>query len=101
MNEQAEKLESYPTVGLDEPKVLKKHKFRVGDRVVIHKNKKDERIGVIIRLPTKGFDNPLAYVVELDNKDIGWIAKTSVDGVNSKNAWFASSGNMELLEDLK
>lgn len=77
------------------------HQFEIGDRVVINKNKTDERTGVIIRLPTKGFDNPSAYVVELDDKDIGWIAKTSVDGVSSKNAWFTSSGNIELLEDLK
>lgn len=77
------------------------HQFEIGDRVVVNKNKADERTGIIIRLPMSGVDSPLAYVVELDDKDLGWIAKTSVDGVNSKNAWLASSENMELLEDLK
>lgn len=88
-----------PTVDQDESKVQPKPKFKLGDRVVINKNKADERTGVIIRLPMKYVDNPPAYVVELDDKDLGWIARVCVDGVNSKNAWFASSENMELLED--
>lgn len=75
------------------------YQFEIGDRVVINKNKSDERTGIIIKLPMEYVDNPPAYIVELDDKDIGWIARVAVDGVNSKNAWFASSENMELLED--
>lgn len=84
---------------VDQSQPITEHKFEIGDRVVINKNKADERTGVIIRLPMEYVDNPPAYVVELDDKDLGWIARVSVDGVNSKNAWFASSEDMELLED--
>jgi len=86
-----------PTVDPDEPKVQPKHEFKLGDHVIISKGTVDERTGVIVRLPMEGVDCSLSYVVDLDDKNLGWDATVAVDGVDCKNAWVAGAENMELL----
>lgn len=73
--------------------------FKIGDHVLIGRGTPDERTGVIIRLPMDGTDCPSSYVIDLDDKDLGWTAVAEVDGVNCNNAWVASAKSMELLED--
>lgn len=85
-----------PTVDPDEPRVQPKHKFKLGDRVIVKYN---DLTGTIIRLPTAGFDYPSAYVVELDDKTVGWIGSLERDGVQCKNGWFASEENLELINE--
>lgn len=93
-----EKIDVYrPTVDSDEPKVQPKHKFKLGDRVIIKYN---DLTGTIIRLPTVGFDYPSAYVVQLDDKTAGWIGSLERDGVDCKNGWFASEENLELINEV-
>lgn len=86
-----------PTVDPDEPRVIKPFKFKLGDHVIISKGTADERTGVIVRLPMGGVDCSRSYVVDLDDKHLGWDATVAVDGVDCKNAWVASSQTMELL----
>ena len=86
-----------PTVDADEPKVQPKHKFKLGDHVVVGKGTEDERTGVIVRLPMEGVGCRSSYVVDLDDKDLGWIATVDVDGVDCNNAWVTGAKNMELL----
>lgn len=86
-----------PTVDPDEPRVIKPFKFKLGDHVIISKGTEDERTGVIVRLPMEGVDSSRRYVVDLDDKNLGWIATVDVDGVDCNNAWVASSQVMELL----
>lgn len=85
------------TVDPDEPRVIKPFKFKLGDHVIISKGTEDERTGVIVRLPMEGVDCSLSYVVDLDDKNLGWKATVAVDGVDCKNAWVAGAKNMELL----
>lgn len=68
-----EETHTEPTVDTDEPKVQPKHKFKLGDHVVVSKGTEDERTGVIVRLP--------------------------MDGVDCKNAWVAGANKMELLPE--
>lgn len=86
----------------DEPEPVEKpegeHKFKVGDRVVVYKGDKDERLGTIIRLPMKSSAIPTKYIIELDKKGLGWNALRSIYGVNSDNAWSASEYSLTLLE---
>lgn len=86
-----------PTVDPDEPRVIKPFKFKLGDHVIISKSTVDERTGVIVRLPMEGVDCSRSYVVDLDDKNLGWDATVAVDGVDCKNAWVASEKAMELL----
>lgn len=86
-----------PTVDADEPKVIKEHEFKLGDHVIISKGSEDERTGVIIRLPMDGVDCRSSYVVDLDDKDLGWKATVDIDGVDCQNAWVTGARNMELL----
>ena len=86
-----------PTVDTDEPKVQPKHKFKLGDHDVVGKGTEDERTGVIVRLPMDGVDCRSSYVVDLDDKNLGWEASVAVDGVDCKNAWVAGANKMELL----
>nr|DAU72554.1 MAG TPA: hypothetical protein [Caudoviricetes sp.] len=88
-----------PTVDQDEPRVIKPFKFKLGDHVIISKGTEDERTGVIIRLPMEGVDCSRSYVVDLDDKNLGWDATVAVDGVDCKNAWVAGAKNMELLPE--
>ena len=60
----------------------------------------DERTGVIVRLPMEGVDCRTSYVVDLDDKNLGWEASVAVDGVDCKNAWVAGANKMELLPEL-
>lgn len=92
-----EETHTEPTVDTDEPKVQPKHKFKLGDHVVVGKGTEDERTGVIVRLPMEGVDCRTSYVVDLDDKNLGWEASVAVDGVDCKNAWVTSAKNMELL----
>lgn len=94
-----------PTVDPDEPQVQpttidepRAYEFKIGDRVVISKGTIDERTGTIIRLPMEGVDCRASYVVDLDDKNLGWKATVNADGVDCKNAWYAYTGNMTLLE---
>lgn len=86
-----------PTVDTDEPNVQPKHKFKLGDHVVVGKGTEDERTGVIVRLPMDGVECHTSYVVDLDDKNLGWDATVAVDGVDCKNAWVAGANKMELL----
>lgn len=86
-----------PTVDPDEPRVIKPFKFKLGDHVIISKGTEDERTGVIVRLPMEGVDCSRSYVVDLDDKNLGWDATVAVDGVDCNNAWVASGKIMELL----
>ena len=88
-----------PMVDTDEPRVQPKHEFKLGDHVLISKGTEDERTGVIVRLPMEGVDCRTSYVVDLDDKNLGWKATVAVDGVDCKNAWFAGAENMELLPE--
>lgn len=88
-----------PTVDPDEPRVQPKHEFKLGDHVIISKGTVDERTGVIVRLPMKGVDCSRSYVVDLDDKNLGWNATVAVDSVDCKNAWVAGAKNMELLPE--
>lgn len=88
-----------PTVDTDEPKVQPKHKFKLGDHVVVGKGTEDERTGVIVRLPMEGVECSRSYVVDLDDKNLGWEASVAVDGVDCKNAWVAGANKMELLPE--
>lgn len=87
-----------PTVDPDEPRVFKSHKFKLGDRVVIDKGTVGERTGTIIRLPrdNSSFNE---YIVDLDDKTLGWDATVEDEGVSCKNAWYAHESNMIPLED--
>lgn len=85
-----------PTVDPDEPRVFK---FKLGDHVVVGKGTEDERTGVIVRLPMEGVDCRTSYVVDLDDKNLGWEASVAVDGVDCKNAWVAGANKMELLPE--
>lgn len=86
----------------DEPEPVEEpedeHKFKVGDRVVVYKGDKDERLGTIIRLPMQSSAIPTKYIIELDKKGLGWNALRSIYGVNSDNAWSASEYSLTLLE---
>lgn len=86
-----------PTVDADEPQVIKPFKFKIGDRVIVSKGTVDERTGTIIRLPR---DNSRyqEYIVDLDDKTLGWEATIAKEGVSCKNAWYACKRNMTLLE---
>lgn len=88
-----------PTVDPDEPRVIKPFKFKLGDHVIISKGTVDERTGVIVRLPMEGVDCSRSYVVELDDKTLGWTATVDIDGVDCENAWVAGARNMELLPE--
>lgn len=87
-----------PTVDPDEPRVFKAHKFKLGDHVVIDKGTVSERTGTIIRLPRvdSRFNE---YIVDLDDKTLGWEATVEDEGVSCKNAWYAHESNMIPLED--
>lgn len=88
-----------PTVDPDEPKVIKEHEFKLGDHVIISKGTVDERTGIIVRLPMEGVDCCTSYVIDLDDKNLGWEASVAVDGVDCKNAWVAGANKMELLPE--
>lgn len=97
--ESTEETSTEPTVDTDEPKVQPKHEFKLGDHVVVGKGTEDERTGVIVRLPMEGVDCRTSYVVDLDDKNLGWEASVAVDGVDCKNAWVAGANKMELLPE--
>lgn len=89
-----EETSKQPTVDPDEPRVFK---FKIGDHVVVSKGTDDERTGVIVRLPMDGVDCRTSYVIDLDDKSLGWEATVAVDGVDCKNAWVAGERNLQLL----
>lgn len=89
-----EETSTEPTVNPDEPRVFK---FKIGDHVVVSKGTDDERTGVIVRLPMDGVDCRTSYVIDLDDKSLGWEATVAVDGVDCKNAWVAGERNLQLL----
>lgn len=85
------------TVDPDEPKVQPKHEFKIGDRVIVSKGTVDERTGTIIRLPRNN-SRYQEYIVDLDDKTLGWEATIAKEGVSCKNAWYGCKENMTLLE---
>lgn len=91
-----EETSKQPTVDPDEPRVFK---FKIGDHVVVSKGTDDERTGVIVRLPMEGVDCRTSYVVDLDDKNLGWEASVAVYGVDCKNAWVAGERNLQLLPE--
>lgn len=90
--------DNWTITGVELEEVEDKPKFKVGDRVVVYKGDKDERLGTIIRLPMKSSDISTKYIIELDKKGLGWNALRSIYGVNSDNAWSASKYSLTLLE---
>lgn len=82
----------------EKPKV--KHKFKVGDRVIvndpsIHKKMK----GTVIREP-RDKQNGTEYLIELDEKEkLGWKATIAYHSVESERAWYAVEADLELLEE--
>lgn len=86
-----------PTIDPDEPKIMKDHEFKLGDRVIISKGTVDERTGTIIRLPREN-SRYQEYIVDLDDKTLGWEATIAKEGVSCKNAWYGCKGTMTLLE---
>lgn len=93
-----------PTVDPNEPQVQpttidepRAYEFKIGDRVIVSKGTVDERTGTIIRLPR---DNSRyqEYIVDLDDKTLGWGATIAKEGVSCKNAWYGCKENMTLLE---
>ncbi len=95
----AEEPQKESTVDPDEPRLFKTHEFKLGDRVVIDKDTVDERTGTIVRLPRGGFTiGSNNYLVELDDKDLGWEATIAKEGVSCKNAWYACKETMTLLK---
>ena len=94
-----EQMQQQPTVDPDEPKVIKEHEFKLGDHVIIFKGSIDERTGVIVRLPMDGVECYTSYVIDLDDKNLGWDATVAVYGVDCKNAWVTSANKMELLPE--
>lgn len=93
-----EKKETDEFLKEDAERIYGKHKFKVGDRVIINKGKLDESDGTIVRVPMIGYRCPQCYIVQLDNKGQGWVANKERDGVNCGNAWYASTKEMELLK---
>ena len=93
----AEEPQKEPTVDPDEPRVFKTHNLKLGDRVVVSKDTVDERTGTIIRLPREN-SRYQEYIVDLDDKTLGWEATVEDEGVSCKNAWYGCKGNMTLLE---
>lgn len=89
-----EETSKQPTVDPDEPRVFK---FKIGDHVVVSNGTDDERTGVIVRLPMEGVDCRTSYVIDLDDKSLGWEATVAVDGVDCKNAWVAGERDLQLL----
>ena len=90
-----------PIVDSDEPQVQPKPKFNIGDRVIIKYN---DYTGTIVRLPMEGVNFPECYVpecyvVELDDNRFGWIGTHERDGVECSGGWFASEGNLELINE--
>lgn len=79
---------------IDEPRA---YEFKIGDRVVVSKGTVDERTGTIIRLPKEG-SRYKEYIVDLDDKALGWEATIAKEGVSCKNAWYGYKGTMTLLE---
>lgn len=75
-----------------------KHKFNVGDRVVLYKDKPRERTGTVVRVPTEGYDFEDSYIINLDKQSIGWRATMKKDGVSCSQAWGAKEKYIELLE---
>lgn len=93
-----------PTVDTDEPQVQsttidepRAYEFKLGDRVVVSKGTVDERTGTIIRLPREN-SRYQEYIVDLDDKALGWEATIAKEGVSCKNAWYGCKGTMTLLE---
>lgn len=78
---------------------MKEYEFKLGDHVIISKGEIDERTGVIVRLPMEGVNCSRSYVVDLDDKNLGWEATVAIDGVDCKNAWVVNAKNMELLPE--
>lgn len=87
----------YTTVDTDEPQVLPKPKFNIGDRVIIKYN---DYTGTIVRLPMAGVDFPEGYVVHLDKEPYGFTATQEEDGVDCNGGWFATEKNLELINEV-
>lgn len=81
-----------------EPEV--KHKFKVGDRVIVNDSSiKRKMKGVVIREPRNKQDGT-DYLIELDEKEgLGWKATIAYHSVESKRAWYAVEAALELLEE--
>lgn len=84
-----------------EPKETEvKHKFKVGDRVIVNDSSiKRKMKGVVIREPRNKQDGT-DYLIELDEKEgLGWKATIAYHSVESKRAWYAVEAALELLEE--
>lgn len=99
-----EVLEKKETDGEHKIKVYKpqvKHKFKVGDRIVMDKGSEEELTGTVKRLPTEGYQGREFYIIELDLEGEGWKANRVTHGVDCDNAWYTSEDSLTLLELLK
>ena len=96
-----EVLEKKETDGQHKIKVYKpqvKHKFKVGDRVVIDQGSAEELKGTVKRLPTEGYQGREFHIIELDLEGEGWKANKVTHGVDCDNAWYTPEDNLTLLE---
>lgn len=82
---------------LEEPEV--KHKFKVGDRVEVHKDSEGmELTGTVKRLPTKNYQGTSYYIIDLDQAGEGWEANRFTHGVDCDNAWYTVEDSLTLLQ---
>lgn len=80
-----------------------KHKFKVGDRVLVRRSHgKNKMKGTIIRQPVNnlGYTDKECYIIELDKgEEVGWRATKQKHLVESNKAWYAPEMSLELLEE--
>ena len=96
-----EVIEKKETDGEHKIKVYKpqvKHKFKVGDRIVMDKGSAEELTGIVKRLPTEGYQGREFYIIELDLEGEGWEANRVTHGVDCDNAWYTPEDSLTLLE---
>lgn len=75
--------------------------FKVGDRVVVRPDGKtiDKQYWGTVILVHKDLHGDYNYLVELDNKKLGWIATVGLEGIACDNAWWADPETMVHMKD--
>lgn len=91
LKEDAERIYGY---GEPEPEV--KHKFKVGDRVRVLKEKYK---GTIIRTPTEKYAYKDSYLICLDESYLGGTANKDTEGSDAENVWQVRESGIELLQE--
>jgi hypothetical protein len=75
--------------------------FKVGDRVVVRPDGKtiDKQYWGTVILVHKDLHGDYNYLVELDNKKLGWVATIGLEGIACDNAWWADPETMVYMKD--